>query len=292
MIMSEEKVFPSPCELNAITDAAVSVCDMLDGVQDNVVTDIGNCKFEPFTQQGKKVECEEEEVVITEAVASVVRKIWDGPKTTSGRPLWYGLPIDSPLDYLANTTVTKGIRAGSPFLIPDTWIRYFVAANSNFHVSVVDTDGLSKLFIESVAKYRNIIDSANPDLSGLKNSSGKLLVWHGEADQLIFPQGTVQYRKLVERRMGGNSKADDFFRLFLAPGVDHCGAGTTLGAAPTGPLDALRAWVENGTAPEVLPAATPPSAKAQFTRNICRYPLVSKYRGTGNVSIADSYDCQ
>jgi pimeloyl-ACP methyl ester carboxylesterase len=292
VVMHDENLFPSPCEFNAITDAAVLACDTLDGVQDNVVTDLRSCKFDPFTQVGKKINCEGGEVVITKAVASIVRKIWEGLKTTSGKPLWSGLPIDSSLDYLANTTVNNGARTGSPFLIPDTWIRYFVTANPTFNISAVDTVELSKLYFESVAKYRDVIDSASPDLSGLRDSGSKLLVWHGKADQLIFPQGTVKYRKLVEREMGGNSKVDNFFRLFLAPGVDHCGAGTTPGAVPTDPLGSLRAWVENGTAPEVLEAETLPTTKAHFSRSICRYPLISKYRGQGDTSASDSYECQ
>ena len=120
----------------------------------------------------------------------------------------------------------------------------------------------------------------------------KLLVWQGGSDPLIFPQGTTRYRERVEKRMGGNAEdVDGFFRLFFAPGVDHCGQGTTIGAIPSDPFGALMSWVEDGRAPDTLPASTPEKAKIQFSRNICRYPLVSKYRGLGDPNSAENFDC-
>jgi Tannase and feruloyl esterase len=92
--------------------------------------------------------------------------------------------------------------------------------------STVGSAGLTALFSESARTYDDLIGSANPNLSRLRKADGKLLVWHGEADPLIFPQGTRQYRHRVEKVMGDSLKVDGFFRLFLAPGVDHCGQGT------------------------------------------------------------------
>lgn len=290
VVMKEEGIFPSQCELNGVVQAAVAACDELDGVKDNVITDLASCGFDPFTTVGVKIQCEKE-VTITHPVASVVRKIWDGPKTAAGARLWYGLTAGAPLDSLANTTVVNGTRMGNPFFVSDAWIRYFLKADPKFDVSTIDSAGLKELFFESASKYSNLIDSTNPDLSGLRQSGGKLLVWHGEADQLIFPQGTTRYRHLVEKVMGDKWRVDEFFRLFLAPGVDHCGLGTTPGAVPSDPFRALMSWVENGTAPDTLSAATLPTAKVHFTRKICLYPSVSKYRGTGDPNASESYDC-
>ncbi|KAF2192791.1 tannase and feruloyl esterase [Zopfia rhizophila CBS 207.26] len=289
VVMKEEGIFPSQDELNAVVTAAVAVCDGLDGIQDNVITDLAKCNFDPSSVVGK-LNIDGKEVTITSKIASIVKKIWEGPIIDSQR-LWYGMPIGAPLDSLANTTLVNGTRAGLPFFVPDTWIRYFIEQDPDFQISSVGSGELGQLFSRSQTEYDNLFNNANPDLSRFQSSGGKLLVWHGEADQLIYPQGSTQYRQCVEKAMGGGSKVDIFFRYFQAPGVDHCGLGSTPGARPSNAFEALIAWVEEGIAPEALKGQTPPSAPAQFTRKICRYPLVPKYRGFGDASSLESFDC-
>ncbi|KAK1762481.1 feruloyl esterase [Phialemonium atrogriseum] len=291
VVMKEAGYYPSTCELDAVVQAAILACDGKDKVKDGVINDVSKCNFDPFTVVGSKVQCNGKEVVISRQVASIVRKIWDGPTTPSGKKLWYGMPVDSSLAFLSNSTVDdKGASVGFPFSVADTWIRYFVKANPAFDTTKIDTAGLTELFRESKQKFDSVIGSADPNLSGLKKSGGRLLVWHGLADQLIYPQDSVHYLEEVESAMGGRA-VDDFFRLFLAPGVDHCGYGTTPGAVPTDPFGALVAWVENGTAPEELEAETLPGWPAHFTRKVCRYPMVAKYRGCGDSTVAKSYKC-
>jgi hypothetical protein len=287
VVMKEEKVFPSQCELDAVTQGAIDACDGLDSVKDGVISDLARCKFDPSTLIGSEIQCYEKEVTISSSVASVVRKIWEGQRTKFGHPLWYGLNRGSPLSALAATTIVNGSRTGSSFFVSDAWIRYFVKAKPDFDISTVDSAELLNIFHQSERSYASLMGSANPDLSGLQRSGGKLLVWHGESDQLIFPQGTMRYRRAVEKLMGGDSKVDQFFRLFIAPGVDHCGQGSTAGAIPSDPFGALMSWVEHGKAPKELAAVSP----TNFTREICRYPLVAKYRDSGDASSVENFDC-
>jgi hypothetical protein len=292
VVMKEADTFPSNCELDAVTQAAIHACDGLDGVKDNVITDLSNCRYDPFEAVGLSVQCDGKNTTISPAIASVVQKIWQGPTTSKGAPWWYGLNRGAPLNYLANITTTiNGTRTGFPFFVNDAWIRYFVQEDPGFNLSNVGAAELNRIFLESKLKYDSVIGSANPDLSAFRRTGGRLLVWQGQADQLIFPEGTTQYRRLVEKLMGGTSRVDNFFRLFLAPGVDHCGGGLTAAAVPTDQFEALMRWVEDGKEPDELHAATLPSAHMQFTRKICRYPLVSKYRGFGNPSSSQSYYC-
>ena len=287
VVMKEANVFPTNCELDAVTEAAIEACDELDGVKDNVISNTAACKFDPFTLVGKKIQCDGEERTITRAIAFTVHKIWDGPETTAGQQLWYALQRGAPLTYLANTTQAgNGTRTGNPFFVNDAWIRYFLKRDPTFDTSSIDTKTLTKLFAQSAQKYEKLIGSSDPDLSGLRQAGGKLLVWHGEADQLIFPQDSVKYRHEVERLQGGGRMTDKFFRLFLAPGVDHCGLGTTAGAIPKDPFGALVEWVESGKAPESLASVAP----SGFTRKVCRYPLVAKFLG-GDSSLESSYGC-
>jgi pimeloyl-ACP methyl ester carboxylesterase len=288
VVMSEVGYWPQGCELAAVREDAVAACDGLDGVKDGVISDLGRCKYDPKTFVGKKIDCAGTEVVASEKLVEVARKIWEGPKTASGSRLWYGLNIGAPFATLAKTEDGHG----APFFVPATWAADFVEANPRFNVSGLDSAGLRELFDKSVAKFNDLIDSSNPDLSGFKEAGGKLLVWHGEADDIIFPQATIQYRKEVEKKMGiSGRRVDDFFRLFMAPGVDHCAGGAIDGAGPTDPLASVIAWVEKNKAPNEIPAATLPTAKTQFTRKLCPYPQVARYEGHGDPTKAASYRC-
>jgi hypothetical protein len=246
------------------------------------------CKWDGKGLVGKEVECEGKKVKIEEKLVKVVKRIWEGPKG-----LWFGLEKGAPLGDLAGTEEVNGTRSGAPFFVARDWARWFVEADPKFEVGKLDVEGFGRLFRKSVERWEGVIDSSDPDLSGFKKAGGKLLVWHGEADNVIFPQGTVKYYEEVAKRSGVRygHRLDDFFRLFLAPGVDHCAAGSIDGAGPTNALGQLIDWVEKGKPPQYLDAATLPTAKTLFTRKLCPYPEVAKYNGRGNVSDASSYRC-
>lgn len=292
VVMAEEGAFPLKCELIAFRDAAIAHCDGLDGIKDGVITNPDTCHFDPYRLVGQKIDCDGGHVTITESTARVVVKILQGPFSATGEPYWYGLNVGAPLDSLANTTsVGNGRQAGYPLFVNDDWIRFWLAQDPNYNISNIDYETFRSLFAQSKAEYDDIIGTDNPDLSGFQNTGGKLIVWHGLADQLIFPKGTIDYRERVERLMGGPTKVDDFFRLFLAPGVDHCAGGTTVGAVPNDVLQALVTWVEKKKAPDTLDAEiTDPATGAKMGRILCPYPQISHYSG-GDKNSAKSFCC-
>jgi feruloyl esterase len=278
VVMNQEHNAPSTCEFAAFNAAAVKACDRLDGVADGLIDQPATCHWDPARLIGQKVLCEGKESTISAADAKVVRKIWQGPPG-----LWYGLTRGADFGGLASTLT------GPPSVFPvsDLWIRYFLKQAPTFDTSKITYRQFADLFRQSQAQYGQLIGSDDPDLAAFRRSGGKLLSWHGQSDQLIFPQGTVDYRKRVDRTVGG--KVDDFYRLFLAPGVGHCGGGA--GPVPTDPLGALVKWVENGKAPATLSAAFTDATGKHVTRNLCRYPLVSKYLGHGDPADAANYRC-
>ncbi|MFF8381239.1 tannase/feruloyl esterase family alpha/beta hydrolase [Streptomyces sp. NPDC015661] len=291
VVMNNEKTHPTGCEFAAFTGAAVKACDPLDGVKDGLVNDPARCDFDPRRLIGTKVVCEGKELTITAADAAVVRKIWDGPRTTSGEKLWSGVPIGADLAGLAgvNPPDADGNVTGAPFPVPAEWVRLWVAKNPSFDLSKVTYSQFAQLFKQSEAEYDKIIGTDDPDLSGFRRSGGKLLTWHGQADQFIPAQGTVQYRQRVEREMGGAKRVDDFYRLFLAPGTVHCGLNQ--GDGTTDDLGALTAWVEQGKAPKTLPATLINAEGKQVNRDLCSYPKVSHYTGLGDPAAASSFRC-
>jgi hypothetical protein len=288
VVMHEAGVYPSPCEFEAFTEAAIEACDGADGVVDGVIGDPLRCGFDPAELVGTQVLCDGEETTISAETAEVVRKIWDGPRTSDGERLWYGLTKGTLLSNLT-TPGPDGTMRPATFPIADSWVRYFLKQDPEFDASALTTEEFEELFEQAQRDYNDIIGTDDPDLSEFRESGGKLLTWHGMSDSLIYPQGTIRYWHEVVRALGGQHRVDDFFRVFLAPGAEHCSAGR--GPAPVDPLGALVEWVENGNAPDTLPAAKTDGSGQVITRDLCPYPQVAQYDGEGDPNQADNYRC-
>lgn len=290
VVMSNEKTYPTDCEFKAFTNAAVKACDSLDGAQDGLVNDVSRCDFDPRRLIGTKVDCNGKELTITAADAAVVRKIWDGPRTTSGKKLWSGVPIGADLSGLAASHVNPdGTSTGDPFQVPALWAQLFVEKDPSFDLSTITYSDFTKLFKQSEAEYDKVIGTDDPDLSAFRKSGGKLITWHGSADQFIPAQGTVQYHDQVEKKIGSAKKTDDFYRLFLAPNTAHCGLNGLDGS--TDGLAALTSWVEHGKAPATLPATLINANGEAVDHDLCAYPAVSHYKGSGDTALASSFRC-
>lgn len=291
VVMNEERDFPAPCVLDAFTQAAVKACDPRDGATDGFLAEPAACTFDPRRLVGKTVECEGRKVTVSAADAEVVRRIWDGPTTPSGEKLWYGVPVGAALDALAGTKANAdGSRSGVPFPVPAVWVSTFLERDPAFDPSTLTYARFAQLFEQSSAEFNRVIGTDDPDLAGFRAAGGKLLTFHGLADQLIPVQGTVDYRERVQELMGGADEVDSFYRLFLAPGVDHCAGGGT-GLVPTDPLAALTDWVEKGKAPDTLPAAVTDAAGKKTPRALCRYPLITTGSGRDTENAADGHHC-
>ncbi len=274
------------CKFAAFQAAAIDACDGVgDGVHDGVIGDPARCSFDPRKLIGTVTACG----TITAQDASVVEKILAGPRTATGEFLWYGLALGTPFGALAGTTTTGGTTTGTPFPIAVTHIGTWLLQNPTWDWRTITYEQFDQLFVQSVEEYTAVIGTDNPDLRPFRRSGGKLLLWHGQADQLIFPQGTVNYYERVKDVTGG--RIEDFARLFLAPGVAHCAGGA--GPNPDNPLGALVDWVERGKPPQILNGVVRDlSGAVTQSRPICLYPEVATYRGRGDVSTASSFVCR
>lgn len=283
-IMTQLNTFPPQCVFEAITNATIEACDDLDGAVDGIVSAPQSCQFDPHTLVGQVVQCNGSTSTITANGALIAQKIWQGFQSREGDFLWYGLEPGAPFDGLAYTACTGSSNCQpQPFQISIDWMGLFVLQNPDFDFTGMTYEQYVTIFYESVAGYTPIISTDNPDLSGFKNAGGKLIHWHGLADQLIFPQGSENYYERVEAL---DSSVRDFYRFFEAPGVQHCAGGS--GPAPQDALGAVVAWVENGQAPDTLAAV---SDDGTISRNLCPYPLVAAYE-SGDVYSASSYSCK
>lgn len=275
----------APCKLAAATAAAIASCDGIDGVMDGVIEDPKRCGYDPKALVGSSAgDCG----TFTAADADVIRKLWEGPRREDGSFLWYGLPRGADLNALW-TSRGEPLRA-QPFGISMDWFRYFLTQDPTFDGNSVTPAALERYWDQSVEQYGVVIGTDNPDLTAFRDHGGKAIVWHGWADQLISADGTVDYYTRMVQHMGGAEQTAEFIRLFMAPGVAHCAGGA--GPAPTGQMEALLAWVEEGRAPETLSAVRRDQSGAIVrSRPLCRYPLVARYTGRGSTDEAANFTC-
>ena len=153
------------------------------------------------------------------------------------------------MDAIAGTTCeANGSNCtGSPFAVTTDWHRLFIQKDPNFDPYNYTQAGWDAAFHASVQQYNSLISTSEPDLSEFKSFGGKMIAWHGMADQSIPFNGTVNYN---DRVLALDANATDFYRFYSAPSVEHCRGGA--GAAPADALAQLISWVENGEVLETL----------------------------------------
>jgi hypothetical protein len=278
-------------KFNLATNAAVAACDDQDGVVDGVLTDPRGCTYDAKKLVTKTCTASDT-ACLTSTEAAAINKIWYGPTNKKGnKRLWYGEVRGTDLSAL--TLSPAGALNPFPPAIqqPKYWV-YFdpnwdwktELGYDNFESYVDDT-------IAQMAPGGTATD--NPDLAAFRDQGGKLILWHGFADQLIMPEGTIDYYDEVVNTLGGGYQhTQEFARLFMAPGVGHCGnTGINTGPVPQNPFDYVVNWVEKGVAPETILASKTTGGVTQ-TRPLCPYPDVAVYTGQGSTDDAANFECK
>jgi feruloyl esterase len=128
----------------------------------------------------------------------------------------------------------------------------------------------------------------NPDLRAFKARGGKLLMYHGWNDTAISAGNAINYYTSVQQRMGRDQ--DDWFRLYMAPGMQHCGGGP--GPNQANWMAALERWRESGIKPDRIEAARVTNNRVDMTRPLCPYPQVAQYKGVGSTNDAANFVCK
>ncbi|KAI7181875.1 hypothetical protein D0869_11918 [Hortaea werneckii] len=298
VVQNVEGYTVSACEFEVALTAAIDACDGLDGVHDGVISAPGICNFKASSIAGKQHSCSHNNATaeFSKTAAKIIDMIWEGPISSEGERLWFGLTKGTNFSGLS-PEAEDGAEGPQPFEITASWAKNFLAKNLGYDLTNLDYDNFPNVRTESKLQYDSIIGTASPDLRRFRDYGGKMITWHGLADQLIFPQGSIYYYNRVKDVI---PDVQGFYRQFYAPGVGHCRGG--IGPIPVDPLLTLRAWVENGTAPEILPAASVYELNGDVSavvdggiarrQNLCAYPEVSEYKGAGDPASADSYRCK
>jgi hypothetical protein len=291
---------------NLATSKAVAACDALDGVVDGVLTDPRVCEYSATADPTLTTSActASDPTCLTPTEASAIDLMWKGPVSCSnGHPhascpvtdfatrilngkgnkrLWYPNERGTALNALGGTT---------PFGIAVAQPRYWVYFDPIWDWHVLDYDNYLQFFTDTVNNVGPIMASDNPNLAPFRDRGGKAIVWHGFADPLIVPEGTIDYYDAVTQALGGGYKhTQQFARLFMAPGVSHCGGGN--GPQPQGLFDAVVNWVEHGQAPDTILATKSVGGVVTQTRPLCPYPAFAQYSGSGSTDDAANFACR
>jgi Tannase and feruloyl esterase len=281
--------------LKLLADAVYAKCDARDGLKDGVIDDPRQCGFSPSadlercTAGGSGAGC------FTPAQLNTLEIIYGGVKR-GGVELVPGWPVGAEI-----------AAAGRDGTSTSGWIPWFVAPPSGKPIQVAFGETFFKniAFGKTLADYdwatfqvdadyqklesaRAALDATNPDLSRFKERGGKILSYFGWADPALNPMMEIGYYESVQRALGPST--DDFYRLFMVPGMFHCGGG--VGASSFDAITPLVEWTERGTMPKSIAASRLVDGKVVRTRPLCPYPATAAYNGTGNPDEAASFSCK
>jgi feruloyl esterase len=285
--------FPNRCELAAITAAAVKACDPKDGVVDDIVSAPDLCDFDPFSLVGTSVPCGGTGTVNVSRVAAVgARGVWSIDRR-NGTVLWEGFNQQAAFDGLMNTTTdaVTGVSEPLPFPPAEQWVADMIRLDpsydwrrGNYSIDQMYAD----LRSPQNRLYSGVLPGKRADLSTFRDAGGKMITWHGMADNYIPTAHSQNYYERVERL---DPAVRDYYRYFQAPGVAHCLGGP--GPYPGQTLKSLVTWVEHGQAPDSLAGVSLPNANGTvYERPICMYPLRAKYTGHGDVTQSVNWECR
>jgi feruloyl esterase len=294
--------FIPPAKIPVIAQAVLAACDKLDGVADGILNDPRQCHFDPASIQCKAGEEAEKCLSADQVVA--LKTIYGGLRDSGGPTVFPGyLPgaEDGNGGWRLWITGPAPVKSAIAFL----GIGYF----SNMVYEKRDWDYKSFTMDSGLqaakAKTSEALDAVNPDLSAFRSHGGKLILYHGWNDPAIPAVNTVNYYQDVIAKMG-QANTDFFARLYMVPGMQHCGGGpgpssfgAFVGSLPDDPqhnvLVALENWVEKGTAPSTIIATKTaegnPQGAPTMTRPLCPYPQSAMYKGTGDTNSAESFVC-
>ncbi|MFT3905972.1 MAG: tannase/feruloyl esterase family alpha/beta hydrolase [Steroidobacteraceae bacterium] len=276
----------SRAQFTLVTNAAIEKCDAADGVKDGVIDDPAACKFDAAALACKAGQSGDE--CLNPAQVAAVNRIYAGSRNPrTGEAIWPAYVPGSESGWSVFTGAT-------PFGAASAFFQYAVFRDPSFDFTKFDFD---KDVAKAETGYAAILDATNPDLRAFRDHGGKLIIYHGYADPMITPLASIQYYRSVVDFFGRQAKSksalsdvQQFARLFMLPGVGHCGGGA--GPDQFDGMQALQDWVERRQAPARIVAAHVSGGKTDRTRPLCAWPAKAVYKGTGDSNDAANFECK
>jgi feruloyl esterase len=280
-------------KLPAIAKAVNAACDRLDGVADGVLDDPRACRLDP-----QSLVCpagEDGATCLTPKQAEALRDIWSGSRDRSGAQIYPGyMPGAEDAGGWAGYMTGSGPLTGNHWEQSSNVLKYLVFDDPKWDFRTFDYD---RDLPKAEARLGAMFDAFDPDLSRFRARGGKLILYHGWNDQSISPLNTIAYYDKVVALLARNhpreqaeAEARQFVRLFMAPGMLHCGGGPGPNTFDT--VGALESWVERSQPPDRIIASHSAGGVVDRTRPLCPYPQAAAYTGTGSTNDAANFVCR
>ena len=260
----------SDADRQLVVSALLKRCDALDGVADGLIFNSRGCDFDPQTLQ-----CPAEKTAscLSAGQVQAIKKAFAGPRTESGRQVYPGYAYDTGIGYRGPAGI-PGLLSGGTIPVPAP------AAGASFDVEA------------QAAAAHNAIEMAGDtnawtNLSTFSAHGGKLIFFHGLSDPWFSALDTVDYYQRLQAD-NGPGPVNTWSRLFLVPGMSHCGGGAALDRFDM--LTAIVAWAEQGRAPDSVNATG--RAFPNRSRPLCPYPQHAQYNGSGDSEQAANFSCK
>lgn len=295
-LLSQPASYIPEAKLPAIQAAALASCDALDGVKDGVIEDPRRCHFETSVLLCKGPETD---ACLTAPELTALNKLYTGAHTANGKLVFPGYSPGGEAEPGGWGPWITGPAPGKSlmYMFGTQFFKNMVFSDPRWDFRTFNVDRDTTIADQKMAGYLN---ANNSDLSRFQHRGGKLILYHGWSDAAIAPTATIDYYQRVVATMG-EAQAHQFVRLFMVPGMEHCGGGAgpdDFGQLPRTSdveksIDAeLERWVERGRAPDMVIAAKHgKDGKVTRTRPLCAYPAIAKYKGAGNTDDAENFVC-
>jgi feruloyl esterase len=272
-----ESSYIPPAKYAVIHKAVVEACDALDGLKDGLIGDPRRCHFDPKVLACKGVDGPS---CLTSQQVEVARKIYSAAKNPrTGQEIYPGLEPGSELGWAIHASP-------EPLSYATDGFKYVVFRNPDWDFRTLNLDSDVALADQVDNGTTSAMD---PNLKEFFQQGGKLLMYHGWSDPQVSPLNTISYYASVLKTTGTTEK-DPSIRLFMLPGMGHCGGGE--GPNTFDAMEALAQWFEKGPAPNQIVASHSSNGVVDRTRPICAYPRVAAYVGSGSIDEAANFICK
>jgi feruloyl esterase len=273
----DPEAYIPPAKYPTIHRAVLEACDAKDGLKDGLIEAPERCNVDFKSLQCKAadgLDC------LTARQVQTAQTITSPVATKTGKILF---PRVEPGTELRWSRLAGGPQPADLFLDE---FRYVVYRDPNWDWRSFDLERDSSK-AHAVDKD---VDELNPDLTAFAKHGGKLLLYHGWADQQVAPGSSVEFYKAVLDASGGPEQTSNWVRLFMAPGMAHCSGGE--GPDNFDKIGVMEQWVEQSKAPEQIIATHKTAGKVDRTRPLCPYPEVAHYKGIGSIDEASNFSCR
>ncbi len=286
----------APAKLALVAGKVMEKCDAIDGLKDGLIDDPRKCDFDPARDVPACSAGSDGSDCLTAPEAAAIAKVYSGP-VSNGKLFFPGFMPGSEAvvpslfgggtgsAWLNVIVAAQPDRKPADFNLAEGVIQYLAPKppkpDYDYHLFDFDRD------LHVLDDWSKLADAKNPDLSKFKKRGGKLLMTYGWADTILQPMAGVNYYEQAAAKNGPDTAG--FFRLFMAPGMGHCGGG--IGPDRHDGMTAMIDWVEKGTPPESIIASRVVDKQVVRTRPLCPYPQVARYSGQGSIDEAANFRC-